>query len=565
MPEERQEFERLKIALAHRYVIERELGRGGMATVYLAEEARHSRRLAIKVLHPDLAATVGADRFLREIKTTAGLTHPHILPLFDSGEAGGFLYYVMPFVEGESLRQRLSREHQLPVEDALRITSEVADALGFAHARGVIHRDVKPENILLEAGHAVVADFGIAKAIADAEFEALTVTGLVVGTLQYMSPEQAAGDQDLDGRSDIYSLGCVAYEMLGGDPPFADARGQALRARKVVETPLLLRHLRGIVPAQVEFAIGRALATAPADRFHTMHQFVDALLAPADVTQEVREGGAGRSPRLEAADRYLPIDLAPLDEELDIYGLTHPGKLKRVNSNHFLICTINRNMALHFTSLPSSSHLPREGERRAFIAMVADGVGRGPWGEEASRLALEVVAQYMLRSIHNYHPPDAEGESLFMEGLRDMAQQCHANIAQRARETPGAKGMAISITMWIGMWPRAYLLHVGRCRCYVLRKNQLIQITDDGPTGIDRDHVAVYRRDQEPGNVGLLCSEGLTRHVTDEQIQARLSNMGSARQVCQDLLDDALAGGGTENISILVGRSGSVSPPTRDV
>ncbi len=558
MIDQHAQLERLKAALAHRYLIERELGRGGMATVYLAEEARHSRRLAVKVLHPDLAATVGADRFVREIKTTAGLSHPHILPLFDSGEADGFLYYVMPYVEGESLRQRLDREHQLPVEDALRITSEVADALGFAHTRGVIHRDVKPENILLEAGHAVVADFGVAKAIADAEVEALTVTGLVVGTLQYMSPEQAAGEQDLDGRSDIYSLGCVAYEMLGGDPPFADARGQALRARKVVEAPLPLRHLREKVPAHLERAVARALGTAPADRFRTMQQFVAALLAPGDVTQVVREGGAVRSPRSEATDLNLPIDLKPLDEELDIYGLTHPGKLKRVNSNHFLICTINRNMALHFTSLPNSSHLPREGERRAFIAMVADGLGRGPWGEEASRLALEVVAQYMVRSINHYHTADAEGERMFMDGLRDMAQQCHANIAHRAREGSGARGMAISLTMWIGMWPRAYVLHAGRCRGYALRKGKLIQITEDGPAGIDRDHVAVYRRDQEGGGVGLLCSEGLTRHVTDEQIQARLSGKGSARQICQDLLDDALAGGGTENITVLVGRSGSV-------
>jgi protein phosphatase len=298
-----------------------------------------------------------------------------------------------------------------------------------------------------------------------------------------------------------------------------------------------------------------------------MQHFVSALVAPGDVTQVVREAGSGRSSAPERMDLTLPIDLTPLDEELDIYGLTHPGKLQRVNSNHFLICSINRSMALHFTSLPNSSHLPREGERRAFIAMVADGLGRGRWGEEASRLALEVIAQYMVRSIYHYYTADAEGERMFMEALRDVAQQCHANIAQRAREASGAKGMAISLTMWIGMWPRAYVLHVGRCRVYVLRKisGELIQITEDGPAGIDRDRVAVYRKDQEWGNVGLLCSEGLTRHVTDKQIQARLSGMGSARQICQDLLDDALAGGGTENISILVGRAGSALPPVGDV
>ena len=200
-------FQRLKAALADRYAIEREIGAGGMATVYLAEDLRHHRKVAVKVLRPELAATLGPERFLREIEIAAGLTHPHILPLHDSGEVEGFLYYVMPYVEGESLRQRLDREKQLPIEDALKIAQEVGDALSFAHTRDVIHRDIKPENILFEGGHAVVADFGIARAVTAAGGERLTETGTAIGTPVYMSPEQAAGSQDLDGRSDLYSLG----------------------------------------------------------------------------------------------------------------------------------------------------------------------------------------------------------------------------------------------------------------------------------------------------------------------------------------------------------------------
>ncbi|HEU5218330.1 MAG TPA: serine/threonine-protein kinase, partial [Gemmatimonadales bacterium] len=213
-------FARLQAFLADRYTIERELGRGGMATVYLARDLKHNRPVAIKVLRPELAAVLGRDRFLREIAITAGLQHPHILALLDSGEAEGSLYYVMPFVAGESLRDRLERERQLPLDDALRITREVADALDYAHRQGLIHRDIKPENILLSDRHAMVADFGIARAVEQAGGDKLTETGLAVGTPDYMSPEQAAGSADLDGRTDQYSLGCVLYEMLAGHPPF---------------------------------------------------------------------------------------------------------------------------------------------------------------------------------------------------------------------------------------------------------------------------------------------------------------------------------------------------------
>jgi len=207
---------RLTAALAGRYRIESELGAGGMATVYLAQDLKHRRQVAIKVLKPELASVLGPERFLREIEIAAQLTHPHILPLYDSGEAEGLLYYVMPYVEGESLRDRITREKQLPLDDALQVARETADALSYAHSHGVIHRDIKPENILLESGHAVVADFGIARAISAAGGERLTETGLAVGTPAYMSPEQAAGEKNLDGRSDLYALGCVLYEMLAG-------------------------------------------------------------------------------------------------------------------------------------------------------------------------------------------------------------------------------------------------------------------------------------------------------------------------------------------------------------
>ncbi len=270
-------LENLRASLADRYLIERELGAGGMATVYLAQDLKHHRQVAIKVLRPELTAALGTERFLREITTTANLHHPHILALYDSGEAQGFLYYVMPYVEGESLRDRLRREKQLPVEDALRIAREVADALGYAHARGIVHRDIKPENILLEAGHALVADFGIARAVEAAGTEELTATGTAIGTPVYMSPEQASGEKDIDGRSDLYSLGCVVYEMLGGEPPYTGPTPQAVIAKKLSEPTPRISVVRELVPRAVEAALGQALAKAPADRYATAAAFVEAL------------------------------------------------------------------------------------------------------------------------------------------------------------------------------------------------------------------------------------------------------------------------------------------------
>ena len=271
----------LSAALSGRYSIEREIGRGGMATVYLARDLRHQRNVALKVLSPELGAILGADRFLSEIRVTANLQHPHLLPLFDSGEADGLLFYVMPFIEGESLRALLEREKQLPIDDALRIAVAIASALAYAHERGIIHRDLKPENILLQAGHPVVADFGIALAVSNAGGARVTQTGLSLGTPSYMSPEQASGDRSIDARSDIYALGAVTYEMIAGEPPHTGSSAQAVIAKLMTAEPTPLNELRKSVPRNVECAVERALAKSPADRFRTASEFADALTNPA--------------------------------------------------------------------------------------------------------------------------------------------------------------------------------------------------------------------------------------------------------------------------------------------
>ncbi len=270
-------IERLQEALADRYQIERELGSGGMAIVYLAEDLKHERQVALKVLRPELAAALGDERFLREIKIAANLTHPHILPLFDSGAVAGFLYYAMPYVEGESLRERLNREQQLPLEDALQIAQDVAAALSYAHGHDVVHRDIKPENILLSGDEAVVADFGVARAVSEAGGTKLTKTGIAVGTPVYMSPEQASGDRQIDGRSDVYALGCVLYEMLAGQPPFTGPTAQAITARKWTDAVPDLRPVRETVPEVVEHIVKKSLAKVAADRYTSADQFAEAL------------------------------------------------------------------------------------------------------------------------------------------------------------------------------------------------------------------------------------------------------------------------------------------------
>ncbi|MGH7516483.1 MAG: protein kinase domain-containing protein [Gemmatimonadales bacterium] len=329
----------LQAALSGRYAIDREIGRGGMARVYLARDLRHDRDVALKVLRPELAASLGADRFLREIRIEARLQHPHILPLHDSGIAGGRLYYVMPYVAGETLRDRLGREKQLSLADAVRIACEIADALSHAHANNIVHRDIKPGNILLSGGHAVVADFGIARAMTVAAEEQVTDAGLAIGTADYMSPEQASGAYGLDGRSDVYALGCVLYEMLAGEPPFRGRTTQAILARHLHEPPPPLRIRRPNLPEAVEDAVAKALAKVPADRFATAAEFAEALRAaeasggPSRVHRSARRAGPrvialgavallalmgvwallrGRSPEL---DRNRMV-VFPLDEAL---------------------------------------------------------------------------------------------------------------------------------------------------------------------------------------------------------------------------------------------------------
>jgi eukaryotic-like serine/threonine-protein kinase len=280
---------RLAAAVADRYRIERRIGQGGMATVYLAHDVRHDRKVALKVLHPELTAVLGAERFLQEIRVTANLHHPHILPVHDSGEADSFLFYVMPFVEGESLRDKLNRERHLDIQEAIEITKSVAGALDYAHRHGVIHRDIKPENILLHDGHPSVSDFGIALAVRNVGAERLTDAGLSLGTPHYMSPEQAMGDRELDGRSDIYSLGVVLYEMLAGDPPYTGSTAQAVVAKVITEKAPPLKAIRDTVPVHIAWAAHKALAKLPADRFPTAIDFAEAV-----ANRNVMETTAGR-------------------------------------------------------------------------------------------------------------------------------------------------------------------------------------------------------------------------------------------------------------------------------
>jgi TolB-like protein/Flp pilus assembly protein TadD len=307
------QLERLTAALAGRYTLGGQIGTGGMATVYYAEDVKHRRSVAVKVLRPEVAAALGADRFLLEIEITARLSHPHVLPLLDSGVADGVLYYIMPYVEGESLRKRLDREKQLPLEDALQIVREAADALGYAHSRGVIHRDIKPENILLHEGHATLADFGVARAVSTAGGERLSSTGLVVGTPTYMSPEQAAGATDLDGRTDLYSLGCVFYEMLVGQPPFTGPSMASVAHQHQSVEALPVTRIRATVPRAVADVVARCLAKAPADRFQSANELKTALSGritdhPAPTAESASTAEASRSAptTLAQATRWFP-------------------------------------------------------------------------------------------------------------------------------------------------------------------------------------------------------------------------------------------------------------------
>lgn len=320
------ELSQLKASLAERYEIEREIGSGGMATVYLARDLRHDRHVAVKVLKADLGAVLGVERFLSEIKVTANLQHPNLLPLFDSGEADGLLFYVMPYVEGETLRSRLDREKQLPVDEAIRMTVGISNALDYAHSHGVIHRDLKPENILLQAGQPVIADFGIALAVSKAGGNRITQTGLSLGTPNYMSPEQATGDRIIDARSDIYSLGAMTYEMLTGEPPHTGSTSQAVIARMLTEKPRPIRTTRSVVPEYVEAAVQRALEKLPADRFSTAREFAEALQGRMDFTRS--SGAQSRArPASSMKTRWLGRLRDPLVAALAVLSVVLLGLL----------------------------------------------------------------------------------------------------------------------------------------------------------------------------------------------------------------------------------------------
>jgi len=338
------DLDRLTAALADRYRIDRLLGKGGMAYVYLADDFKHDRQVALKVLRSDISSTLGPERFLREIKTAATLNHPHIMPLLDSGEVDGFLYYAMPYIDGESLADRIDREKQLPVDEARRIVKEVADGLGYAHSQGVIHRDIKPENIMLSGGHAVIADFGIARAVTEVGGTKLTQAGIAIGTATYMSPEQASGGDGLDARSDIYSLGCVLYETLVGEPPFLGNSPQAIMARHAVDQVPPIRTVRPSVKPELENIVGKALDKVPADRFQTAEQFVRALsgeikvgptgtfaVQPSRAAVAMWLSGVGRGPAAMEVDQFrlaiFPFDVQSPDPSHSYHANGLMGRL----------------------------------------------------------------------------------------------------------------------------------------------------------------------------------------------------------------------------------------------
>jgi serine/threonine-protein kinase len=347
-------------SLADRYTIERELGRGGMATVYLALDARHHRRVAVKVLHPELSAVIGSERFLKEIEVTAGLQHPHILPLFDSGDVDGQLYYVMPFVDGETLRTRLEREKQLPIDDAVRIATEVASALEYAHKRHVVHRDIKPENILLHDGAALVADFGIALAVQDAGGERMTQTGLSLGTPQYMAPEQAMGEKSVGPKADIYALGAVTYEMLAGEPPFTGPTSQAIVAKMLTDDPAPPSRQRRSIPPALEAAVLRALEKLPADRWPSAQTFAEAMTATHLAPRRVEPRGSRPA--------WLPWSIAGVAAALAAWGwLRRPPEPPPMPPSRLSIIASGAGAAGNGRLLDISP----DGERIAFVTLAS--------------------------------------------------------------------------------------------------------------------------------------------------------------------------------------------------
>ncbi len=420
--------DRLKARLQDRYVIERELGAGGMATVYLARDVRHGRKVALKVLHPELSAVIGPERFLKEIELTANLQHPHILPLFDSGEADGQLFYVMPFVDGETLRSRLDRETQLPISDALRLAVEVADALQYAHERGVIHRDIKPENILLQGGHALVADFGIALAVQSAGGQRMTQTGMSLGTPQYMAPEQAMGDRTVDGRADVYALGAVTYEMLAGEPPFTGASAQAIMARVLTTDPPRLNVSRKAVSEHVADAVHRALEKLPADRFADARSYAGALTV-------VHQSSAQATRRTRTATSRLPVSRRVVVwSALAVAGGVGAGwgiarGLARPALTANLPLTVSSILPPRDVTIGQrrSIALSPDGRQLAFVGVAADG-GRTLWLrrlDEAEAIPLAATAGADVP----FWSPDSRSVGFFSDGFL-MVRDANGTVRQ---------------------------------------------------------------------------------------------------------------------------------------
>ena len=464
-------FERLGTALAARYRLERELGEGGMAKVYLAHDLKYDREVAVKVVRPELAAEVGIDRFLREIQVAARLHHPHILPLYDSDQADGLAYYVMPYIKGETLRQRLTRERQLPVDEALQIAREVADALNYAHKQGIVHRDIKPANILLDAGHALVADFGIARAIGEAQ--TLTSHGQVIGTPSYMSPEQIESSEHIDGRSDIYSLGCVLFEMLVGQPPFKGSTLTAVIANRLSTPVPSTRQYRELVPDAVDAAIKKAMATLPADRFSTAAQFTEALGTPATVAIAV---GAAQAMVQEVTAAksvaVLPFENMSTDPENEYFsdGITDDiiAQLSKISA----LKVISRTSSMQYkkttkkitavaeelgVSAILEGSVRRAGPRvRIVVHLVDPRTEKHLWGETFDRQLTDVfevqseVAQQITGALSLALSPeekkrvekqatgDAEAYNLYLLGRYQMSKWSEANVQQAIEHFKGA-------------------------------------------------------------------------------------------------------------------------------
>ena len=410
---------RLNAALEGRYAIERELGEGGMATVYLADDLKHQRKVALKVLKPELAAVVGAERFLAEITTTANLTHPHILPLFDSGEADSFLFYVMPHIEGESLRERIDREKQLGVDDSVAITQKVAGALDYAHQNGVVHRDIKPGNILLsEQGEPLVADFGIALAVAQAGAGRITETGLSLGTPHYMSPEQATGDRDVDPRSDVYALGCVLYEMLAGQPPFSASTAQAVLVKILTADAPSITSERRTVPPNVGHALARALEKLPADRFTSAAEFGAALADPS-FTYEARARTSVTASTSEPVVTQSPA--------------TMPGPWKRLTIAFATTTALLAALAAWGWLRPTPSPGPGVPTRSEVTGL--DLTAAGGW-----RLAISPDGRWIVAG----HTEDGLGPALYIRAADDLEWRGLANTEGGTNPTFSPDGQSVA-------------------------------------------------------------------------------------------------------------------------